>query len=186
MTAAGVAALFPRDRRAVLCTGDGGLTEGRSFPLDQRGRPARCGLLLPFECSGGVLVGPDHGAVDRDGPVGVAVSVRGREGSGEDLLTGLVDKRTKLLPYRLVSVGNPSARSFICGYLLRLARRLPPLPSGSLVCDLHVRQVGTRSVKGRFLECGPVGEAVAGPAAAQDRLYADCLGPLRRGHGDKP
>lgn len=53
--------------------------------------PARLVLLPLLECSGGVLVGPDDGGVDRDSPVDVVVGGRRGWDSSKDPLPGAVD-----------------------------------------------------------------------------------------------
>ncbi len=79
------------------------------------------GVFFPFECSRGVLVGPDDGGVDRYGPVDVVDGIRCGEDGDEDLLPRAVD-------------GPPDQP--LMGRLKR-AELLGEVPQGELVRYFH-------------------------------------------------
>lgn len=69
-----------------------------------RDRPARFGLRPPFKRSGGVLVGPHNGGIDRHRPADVVDGIRCGEDSGENFLPRAVP--TAHLISRLRAVWN--------------------------------------------------------------------------------
>ncbi len=74
-----------------------------------RDRPARFGLRPPFKRSGGVLVGPHNGGIDRHRPADVVDGIRCSEDSGENLLPRAVP--TAHLISRLRAVWNEPSSS---------------------------------------------------------------------------